>query len=59
MSLEEQIKGLQIFFKHYKERNKEENMNMRKKTSDILSKMFGRKNVKSSLILNPISIFFI
>jgi hypothetical protein len=55
MSLKGQIEGIQIFFKQYKQRSKEKNMERRKRISDISSQMFGRKNVKSFSILNPIS----
>jgi hypothetical protein len=53
-----QIEGLQIIFKHQKQRSKEENMKKGKNTNDILFQNFWRKNSKPFLVLNPISFSF-
>jgi hypothetical protein len=53
MSLEVQIKGLQIFFKHQKQRNEEENMKRRKRTFVIFCLNFFEEKTLTLFIFKP------
>ncbi len=60
MSLEVQIEGLQIFFKHQKQRIKEETMKRRKKTFVIFCfNVFEKKTTLTFFIFKPMSFSFL
>jgi len=58
MSLEMQVERLQIFFKHQKQRSKEENMKRRKKRFVIFCFNFFEEKTLTLFIFKP-HIFFI
>jgi hypothetical protein len=58
MSLEMQIEGLQIFSKHQKQKNNEENMKRRKRTFVIFCLTFFEEKTLTFCIFKP-HIFFI
>jgi hypothetical protein len=58
MSLEVQIEGLQSFFKHQKQRNKEQNMERRKRTFVIFCFNFFEEKTLTFFISNPIFFHF-
>ncbi len=58
MSLKMQIEGLQFFFKHQKQRSKEENMKNKKRTFVIFCLNFFEEKTPTFFIFKP-HIFFI
>jgi hypothetical protein len=58
MSLEVQIEGLQIFFKHQKQRSKEENMKRRMRTFVMFCFNFFEEKPLTFFIFKPISFSF-
>jgi hypothetical protein len=53
MSLEVQIEGSQFFSKHQKQRNKDENMNTKKRTFVIFCLSFFEEKTLTFLIFKP------
>ncbi len=59
MSLEVQIEGLQSFFKHQKQRNKEQNMKRRKRTFVIFCLNFFEEKTLTFFIFKPYFFFIL